>query len=183
MKKILYVHGAFSAFKQESPKVKALSKNFEVFGINYSMENTFFYNLKIIESFCFENEIDFIVGTSLGGLFATEVGSILNIPSVLINPCVEPIMSLSTIIGEQKNYTTGLNETLTKELVETYPDLATVSVDTLIFLGMKDDLIDSMKTKELFEDKATIFTDEKEDHYWETFNENEIIEFFMKDRL
>ena len=36
--KLLYIHGAFSAFKRESLKVKNLEKEFEVVGFDYSPE-------------------------------------------------------------------------------------------------------------------------------------------------
>lgn len=183
MKKALYIHGAFSAFKPESAKVLNLSKEYEVVGFTYDIEKEFLYNLKEMETFCFENDVDFIVGTSLGGLYAAEIGYRLNIPSVLINPCVEPQMSLSKIVGKQKNFTTGKTEELTKEVVDTYPNMAKLTRDSIVFLGMKDDLIDSEKTIKLYQGTSKIVRNEEEDHYWEFFEENEKIGSFIKSKV
>lgn len=175
MKKVLYIHGAFSAFKPDSEKVKGLSKKFDVIGINYSMEDTFQETLKNIRNLCIKENVDFVVGTSLGGLYAGEINNVLGLPAVMINPCVEPQMSLSTIIGTQKNWTTGKEEVFTKQLVATYPSMAAVERNCLIFVGMKDDLIDSAKTIKLYSERCQVIRNEEEDHYWEFFEENEII--------
>lgn len=181
MKTALYIHGAFSAYKPDSEKVKNLQKQFNVVGTSYSMNHTFEENSKMLAKFAKDNNVDFIVGTSLGGLYACELSNQLEIPAIMINPCVEPQMSLSTIIGTAKNYSTGLNETLTKETVETFPKLAEVTNRCLIFVGQKDDLIDSLKTKVMFEKTTEVILNPNEDHYWEFFEENKsILEFVTK---
>lgn len=173
--KALYIHGAFSAFKPESEKVKNLQKAFDVVGASYSMESTFDENKDMLVEFCRTNDVDFIVGTSLGGLYASEVSAELSIPAVMINPCVEPAMSLGTIIGTHKNFTTGIEETLTQEIVNTFPTAANVSSNCIIFVGMKDTLIDSQKTIDLYGTITKVVANESEDHYWEFFNENDAI--------
>lgn len=175
MKKVCYIHGAFSAFKPDSEKVKGLEKDFKVVGTSYSMENSFEENLKKLSDFCVEESVDFVVGTSLGGLYAAEINNVLDLPAVMINPCVEPQMSLSTIIGTQQNFATGKAEELTKKNVLTYPSMAAISRDCLIFVGMKDDLINSEKTIKLYGEVAKVFSDKDADHYWEFFMENEKI--------
>lgn len=176
MKKVCYIHGAFSAYKPESEKVLGLKESFDVVGISYSMEKTFKENLMMLINFCEEESVDFVVGTSLGGLYAAEINDMTGLPAILINPCVEPQMSLSTIVGKQKNFTTGEDEDFTKELVKTYPNLAAISKGCLVFVGMKDDLIDSLKTEKLFKHAATVIKNEDADHYWEFFKENALIE-------
>lgn len=175
MKKAFYIHGAFSAFKPDSEKVKGLKESFEVVGLSYSIEDPFEVTLKKMTNFCIDNEVDFVVGTSLGGLYASEISRVLGLPSIMINPCVEPQMSLSTIVGTQKNFTTGKDETLTKELIHGYPNMAATDRSCLIFLGMKDELINNEKTFNLYSKSSPIFKNENEDHYWEFFNENEKI--------
>lgn len=176
MKKVCYIHGAFSAYKPDSEKVKGLSEAFDVVGVNYSVETPFNENVEMMVEFCLNEKVDFVVGTSLGGLFASEINNRIGLPAVMINPCVEPVMSLSTIVGTQKNFTTGKDETLTMDLVKTYPSMAKVSDSCLIFIGMKDQLINSEKTELLYKDKAPVIRNEEEDHYWEFFKENEIIQ-------
>lgn len=180
MKKVCYIHGAFSAFSPESEKVQALQERFEVVGISYSVENTFDENLKLLTDFCDKEEVDFVVGTSLGGLYAAEINHKLGLPAIMINPCVEPQMSLSTIIGEHQNFATGKIEKLTESIVKTYPNLAAVSESCLIFVGLKDDLIDNTKTISMYNSTTKVIADEEADHYWQDFNKNEEIEKHVK---
>lgn len=180
MKKVLYIHGAFSAFKEDSEKVIGLKKDFKVIGVNYDMETSYLKNLEMMTSFCKDNSIDFVVGTSLGALYSCQISKALNIPAVMINPCIEPTMSLKKIIGKQKNFTTNKEETLTPEIVESYPNIADVTNKCLIFVGLKDDLIDAERTVELFNEKTNIVINKNEDHYWEFFFENKNIKDFLK---
>ncbi|ELP5898596.1 hypothetical protein QTV49_000470 [Vibrio vulnificus] len=173
--KLLYIHGAFSAFNRGSLKVQNLEKEFEVVGFSYSMEQTFPYNRAVMTKFCVENEIDCVVGTSLGGLYAVEVGRMAGIPSVSINPCLEPYMSLSTIVGTTSNYVTGKEETLTKELVATFPKKVSPTPLSLVFVGMGDTLIDHRRTVELSANSAGVVRDYEADHYWDDFEKNKLI--------
>lgn len=174
MKKILYIHGSFSAFKPNSEKVKALSKQFEVFGLSYSMETPFSQIVDMFVSFCRENKIEAVVGTSLGGLFAAEVGSLLSIPSMLINPSIEPLSTLPRIVGTQKNYTTDKMETFTQELAESYPENIKLTDRCIVAVGLKDTVINPLKTISLSEGVVhSIVVDENADHYWEFFEANE----------
>ncbi|MCY9865087.1 hypothetical protein OTK49_21445 [Vibrio coralliirubri] len=173
--KILYIHGAFSAFKPDSEKVKNLQKVFEVVGVSYSMETPYPENKAMLVQFCRDNGIDAVVGTSLGGLYAAEVSAELSIPAILINPCVEPVMSLSTIVGTMTNFATGKPETLTQEIVNTFPDTATMTQLCLVFVGMKDELINPSKTIFMCCHKATVVANHNADHYWDDFERNERI--------
>ena len=65
-------------------------------------------------------------------------------------------MSLSKIIGKQQNFATGKEEELTAELVSTYPNMAKIERSSMVFLGMKDELIDANKTELLYKDKTQI---------------------------
>ena len=173
--KLLYIHGAFSAFKRESLKVKNLEKEFEVVGFDYSMEQSFTHNSASLIGFCIDNDIDGVIGTSLGGLYAAEIGNATYIPSVLINPCLEPYMSLSTIIGTTSNFATGKEEVFTQELVNTFPKKVVVSPRTLVFVGMGDELIDHNRTIELSAESAGVIRDYEADHYWDDFEQNKLI--------
>ena len=175
MKKILYIHGAFSAFKPESFKVMNLSKRFNVHGVSYSMETDFPTNLHEFITYCIEHNIEAVVGTSLGGLYATEISKILNIPSILINPCIEAKRLLLTIVGNQINFTTGKNENFTSELANTYPELASLNENCFAFIGLKDTIINPESTISHCEDHFVKYFLANEDHYWEFFDFNDEI--------
>ena len=44
-----------------------------------------------------------IIGSSLGGFYAIYFGNKLNIPTMVINPALEPDKSLLSYVGPQKN--------------------------------------------------------------------------------
>ena len=180
MKKVMYIHGAFSAFKPNSEKVKGLSKNYNVVGLSYSMEKDFNENKKEIVDFCKKENVDFVVGTSLGGLYASVVSSELCIPAILINPCVEPVKSLSTIVGKQKNFTTGQDEEFTQELANSFPEKAPLNANMFVFVGLKDNLISPEITIKMADSsRSKIFVSKEDDHYWEFFEYNKLIDGFV----
>jgi len=183
MKKVMYIHGAFSAFKVDSPKVVALSKRFEVCGINYDMEKPYKENVRILIDFATKECVDFIVGTSLGGLYAAEVSLSMGIAGILINPSVEPYDTLPRYIGEHTNFVTGDKISFTKELAESFPKNIRLHSHHLTFLGMKDELIDAEKTKQIvLKNNCEYVADENADHRWELFDFNEKIENFISNK-
>lgn len=177
--KLAYIHGSFSAYNEESDKVIILKKDFNVCGISYSTSDKYQKNIANILDFCKSEKIDFVVGNSLGGTYALEVSNLMGIPAILINPCVEPRQSLLKIVGSQKNYSTEIDETLTIETVNSYPETLNISSNNLFLLGMMDKSIDPLKSKELaLKNEATVSCYLYADHYWEDFSCNDdILEF------
>ena len=49
----------------------------------------------------------FLVGSSMGGFFATCLAEQYNLPAVLINPAVNPGSGLHSWLGENENFMTG----------------------------------------------------------------------------
>ena len=49
----------------------------------------------------------YLLGSSMGGFFATCLSEQYNLPAVLINPAVNPGSGLHSWLGENSNYTTG----------------------------------------------------------------------------
>jgi predicted esterase YcpF (UPF0227 family) len=184
MKKVLYIHGAFSAFKPKSEKVLALKKSFNVFGASYSMETPFNQNLEDFQNFCILQNIEVIIGTSLGGLYASWISKRLGLPCVLINPCVDPAGTIHRLIGEHTNYTTGKLEKFTQSLADSFPSENHINDHSLVCVGLKDDVINPLKTIDIAKlAGAEIIINENEDHYWEFFDENKAIQLFIQDKL
>jgi len=183
MTKVMYIHGAFSAFKPKSEKVIGLKKEFDVVGTSYSMEKTFDENLDELKDFCIKENVDVVIGTSLGGFYASWVAARLGLPSVGINPSIDPAGTIDRLIGSHTNYATGEIEHFTKELAKSFPLNNYINTYTLVCVGLKDDVIEPEKTIEYATSVgATVIIDDNEDHYWEFFEKNKEIKDFISNK-
>ena len=94
MKKILNIHG-YRGNAENTACITLKNHGHEVISpqIDYEARNPkrILDNLIIIFE---ENKPDYIVGTSLGGFFALLVANYADIPAVLINPCLNPPVTL-----------------------------------------------------------------------------------------
>ncbi len=66
-----------------------------------------------------------LVGSSLGGYYATYLAEKFSVPAVLINPAVRPFETLSRYIGENENFHTQEKYVLNQQHVD---DLATLYI-------------------------------------------------------
>lgn len=146
----IYLHGFNSAYDPSAEKTKLLGTIGEVMGITYNSFGTYQEIFDEISRQVPKDQDVVFVGTSLGGFWAAEMGSLLGTPSVIINPCYDPYSMLRKYVGEEHvNYQTGEQNTLTNEKVETYPVTGLNRAgrySPLVLLDMGDEVIDSFKT-------------------------------------
>ena len=69
----------------------------------------------------------FLIGSSLGGYFASYLSEKYNVPCVLVNPAIKPFELLEDYIGQQENPYTGIVYQVTKEHME---ELKTIEPST-----------------------------------------------------
>lgn len=62
----------------------------------------------------------YLVGSSMGGFFATCLAEQYNLPAVLINPAVNPGSGLHSWLGENENFVTGERWVFEPEHIEEY---------------------------------------------------------------
>ena len=91
--RIGYLHGYGSYFDENNIKVKALSKIGDVVGldVNYNNGNSV---IEYASAWAIEQQLDLIVGCSMGAWLASHVGAAVGIPSVMLNPALCPKDSL-----------------------------------------------------------------------------------------
>ncbi len=107
-----------------------------------------------------------LVGTSLGGYFASQLSNIWKCKKVLLNPCLFPSKMLS--LGERTIYKTGQTYLLTKETVAAISanENEILKDSTYCFLQMGDAVLDNNLNKNIF--KHT-FIQEGGNHRFENF--------------
>lgn len=140
MKDILYLHG----YKGDSKStIGNHIRDISIIpDINYDnlfdAENT-------INNYITENNIQLLIGNSLGGFFANHFSEKYNIPCILINPCISiPSLDVMDIKKNTEHYTTlSTNDN---------------SIRKIILLGENDDLFDYKITKDFFHNKEIFLT-------------------------
>tara|TARA_B110000503_G_scaffold125384_1_gene192909 strand:+ start:1569 stop:2156 length:588 start_codon:yes stop_codon:yes gene_type:complete len=160
---ILYLHGFGSRFSGTSPKCKLLSEIGTVYGcdIDYTKhrgiikENIETY---ILNQFRMGNEIDMIIGTSMGGYMANVVGVSLGLPFVMINPSISPYTSLCKRVGTHTDFY-GNQYTLEQEVVDSYKTFDTPSIGGcgFVILDRDDELFDYTVTQKSLKYRTKIF--------------------------
>jgi predicted esterase YcpF (UPF0227 family) len=65
----------------------------------------------------------YLIGSSMGGFFATCLAEQYNLPAVLINPAVNPSSGLHSWLGENRNFNTGERWVFKPHHIEEYNDL------------------------------------------------------------
>ena len=155
--KILYVHGYGSNYDPTNEKVVSLATMGDVFGITIDYTDGYDTVYKNVQQAVYDNDIDLIVGTSMGGYMSANIGAALGIPFVAINPAIEPSVSLQQIIGEHTTYS-GKEVNLTKEAVQSLPY---ISLDGfgLVLLDSADDVIDPYITEDVMKKNNVVMFD------------------------
>ena len=110
MAKILYLHG----FASSADSTKALQLR-EYINHNYSkteimipnIENNIADAAQQINNLIKDFSPSALIGSSLGGFYATYFSKKYNLKCVGINPAVIPPAEMSEYLGENKNYSTG----------------------------------------------------------------------------
>jgi predicted esterase YcpF (UPF0227 family) len=168
---IMYCHGFASNFEPRKDKVKALSMLAPVQGvtIDYTCPPE-----KIFEAFAAElqgSTRTLIVGTSMGGFFATWLGSVFNLPFISINPAVSPATSLQKYIGRGQTHF-GTPYDLKREVVQSYQDIPfRLDGPGEIVLDLGDEVIDAQETQAVVSNRLPITTFEGGSHRFDHMSE------------
>ncbi|MCP3849302.1 MAG: esterase YqiA [Gammaproteobacteria bacterium] len=87
-----------------------------------------------------------LIGSSLGGFYATWLAQKYNLKAVLVNPAVNPYELLVDYLGENINYHTEEKYTFTLDHIEQLKALMTSSIDVpenlLVLLQSGDEVLD-----------------------------------------
>ena len=170
---ILYLHGFASC--GDSTKTRLLKHYF-------GKENVIAPNLPVdpveaidfIRRQIFEHDIDLIVGSSLGGFYATYFTELYGIKIVLINPSTQPFITLAPYVGTNYFWCSGEPFEFTREHLNSLFELAVGKLNDpkryLVLLQTGDELLDCTKARDKYEG-ATIEIEEGGNHRFENLND------------
>lgn len=103
---IIYIHGFGSSCQgTKSIVLKEIfkEKGFITPSLSYVPDLAIKTLIELIETFQKYEEV-YLIGSSLGGYYATYLADYFNIPAVLINPAVKAPITLQKAIGYADNY-------------------------------------------------------------------------------
>jgi predicted esterase YcpF (UPF0227 family) len=156
-RRFIYLHGFNSGYDSEHAKIKTLEGIGKVSGVTYDTYGTHQDILAHLKS-CINHSDDLVmIGTSLGGYWAAEIATHLKVPAVIINPCHDPKTMLQKYQGIlNTNYVTGVNNTLTQYVIDSYNDneIKTHIEDgylPLVLLDSGDEVISACNTSRVLD--------------------------------
>ena len=147
---LLYLHGFNSA--PQSHKAQALKRYLEARGLGDRFVCPKLPHRPLEAIACAEREIALrpagtvtLLGSSLGGFYATHLAEQHALPAVLLNPAVTPQLDLESYLGTQRNLYTGEAYELTREHIAEWRSLDTPSVHPeryLLIVETGDEVLD-----------------------------------------
>lgn len=140
----IYLHG-YQGFVTDEKK-SILSSIGDVYApkIDYDLQPTILHHL--YKEFK-EEKLDFVSGTSLGGILSYHLALLLEVPCLLLNPAVTALSQIKPFIPEEAFRLTAQK-------------------DVVVVVGMKDDIVDPNLQINYFEDLK-----EKSSNVWIKKNE------------
>lgn len=145
--KILYIHGFGSRYDPEHEKIKTLETLGEVVGVDIDYTKGFLSVLQTVMDFVTDNDVDVIIGTSMGGYMAATVGSNTGLPFVALNPAIVPSETLKKWAGTHTDFT-GREFYLTDATIANYPDIATTGAG-LVIVETADEVLSAAETESM----------------------------------
>jgi predicted esterase YcpF (UPF0227 family) len=115
-----------------------------------------------------------LVGSSLGGFYATYFAEHRHLRAVLIQPAVTPYVGLEAMLGPQQNLYTGERYELTRAHLDAWRALAVEHVDPeryLLLLETGDEVLDWREAARKYEGARTVIRDGG-DHTLQSFPEH-----------
>lgn len=149
--KILFLHGFSSCgLGNKSSQLRAYFGNEEICSPNLPYSP--FEAIQYLENVLKHEEIDLLIGSSLGGFYATYLAEKYGMKAVLLNPSTQPWETLAAYVGEQKRFCDeevfDFKSTFLDEMkrLEVLPEVG----QYLLLLQSEDELLDYTKAQSLY---------------------------------
>jgi len=188
IKTVLYFHGFASSSDSKKAKVfkkyiSSLNKSIKV--IVPDLNNNFKDAVEEINQLIKTNQKPFaFVGSSLGGYYAAYFSSLNKAKAVLINPATPPLKGFDIYLGNNTNYSTGEEFTLTKKDIQFLRSISIKSYDnhknTIVLVESGDEVLDYIDAYAYF-NGSHIEIEFGGNHSYESLEKNlEKIRYFLE---
>lgn len=162
MSSLIYIHGFNSS--PESTKAKMIGNALNVLGFDsdsyivpnlaYEPDQAIASLIDCIETLKARGEDIYLIGSSLGGYYATYLATKYQLKTVLINPAVKPYELLVDYLGPNKNVYTGEEYEITQDHMAQLKafDVAelTAPEDFLLLVQTDDETLDYHQATDKF---------------------------------
>ncbi len=178
---ILYIHGFASC--GNSNKTKLLKEHFDnVLAPNVPIDPD--EAISFLQKLIVDNEVDLIIGSSLGAFYAAYLAEKFQIKTVLLNPSTQAFITLAPYVGENEYFCTGEKFEWKKEHIVKLMSYAiadnSISSPVLVLLQKGDEVLDYTKAEAVYK-KYEVIIQEEGNHRFENLNEYlEKIREFMR---
>ena len=169
---ILYLHGFASC--GDSTKTKLLKRYFgetDVLAPDLPADPA--EAIRFIQKTILAHNIDLIIGSSLGGFYASYFCELLGIKTVLINPSTQPFITLAPYVGTNYFWCSGEPFEFTREHLNSLFEFAVGKLNApqryLVLLQTGDELLDYAKARDKYEG-ATLSIEEGGNHRFENLD-------------
>jgi len=118
----------------------------------------------------------YLIGSSLGGYYAQYLARVYALPAILINPALQPLITLAPFLGWQTNYYTGEHyhfgrAELDKLAAYAIEQPCVDPVATLLLLDDGDELIDHRNARDVYSACARVIVYPDGDHSFQHLSE------------
>ncbi len=171
---ILYLHGFASC--GNSTKTKLLKDYFgEKNVISPDLPIDPVEAISLIKRLIFEQNVDLLIGSSLGGFYATYFCELYGIKTVLINPSTQPFVTLVSYVGTNHYWCSGEPFDFTRDHLNALFEFSVGQLKApqnyLVLLQTGDELLDYTKALKKYEG-ASFSIEDGGNHRFETLDKH-----------
>lgn len=160
---IIYIHGFGSCgkgLKAEILRDSFEKENFIAPSLSYVPQLAIDTLTQLIKSYKKYEEV-YLIGSSLGGFYSIYLANLFNIKAVLINPAINPEITLDKI-GFSKNYYDGSEFETTKEHLEMLKNYKVENIKSKLYLLLVkkgDEVLNYKEATDKFKNSKSIIED------------------------
>jgi len=168
---ILYIHGFASC--GDSNKTKLLRENFPKVlcpDIPVDPDKAVAFLQKLVVA----NNVSLIIGSSLGGFYASYLAQKFEIKTILLNPSTQPFLTLAPYVGTNTFFCSGETFEWTKEHITKLWEYAisknSIKAPVLVLLQKGDETLDYTQAEAVYENYEVV-VQEGGNHRFENLDE------------